>query len=149
MCSFCFPRRPIFLPTPSTITFRDMDITNKHCSKHDVLVKATRPNMTSMRNDELRQRVKDANQRWTRMSILPIYLIDFLMENQPFIPLCSKCDENLSSTIFNLCLTCIRNLIDYHEQFHRHALQSLAEESRHHNAEHYFIDYLSEESMSV
>ena len=146
MCSFCFPRRPIILQTPSTITFRDTDITNKHCSKHDVMVKATRPNFSSMRNEELRQRVKDANQRWIRMSILPVYLIDFLMENQSFIPLCSKCDENLSSTIFNLCFICIRNLIDYHEQFHRNALQILSEQA---NAEHYFFDYLSEESMSV
>lgn len=154
-CSSCLPQRQIIFETPSTfsristITFRDTDITNKHCSKHDVMIKATRPNFSSMKNEELRQRVKDANQRWTRMSILPLYLIDFLLEYQSYLPLCSQCDEQLSSSMFNLCLTCIRNLINSHEQFHRHALPILSEDDNENHCEHYFIDYLSEESMSV
>ena len=40
-----------------TITFRDIDITNKHCSKHDVMVKASRPHLSKIKNEELRQRV--------------------------------------------------------------------------------------------
>lgn len=150
-CISCLPQRQIIFETPSTysrhstITFRDIDITNKHCSKHDVMVKATRPNFSSMKNEELRQRVKDANQRWTRMSILPLYLIDFLLEYQSYLPICSICHEQLSSSMFNLCLICIRNLINSHEQFHRNASTILPEN----DSEHYFIDYLSDESMSV
>ncbi|CAF1312309.1 unnamed protein product [Rotaria sordida] len=97
----------------STITFRDIDITNKHCSKHDVMIKASRPYFSKIKNQELRQRVKDANHRWTRMSILPANLIDFIFKNKDFIPLCTICYENLSLLEFNLCHRCINTLINY------------------------------------
>ncbi|CAF0728434.1 unnamed protein product [Rotaria sp. Silwood1] len=102
-------------PRISTITFRDIDITNKHCSKHEVMVKASRPYFSKIKNQELRQRVKDANQRWTRMSTLPANFIDFIFKNKDFIPLCTICYENLSLLEFNLCHTCIRTLIHYQQ----------------------------------
>jgi hypothetical protein len=123
-CSSCVPKTKLPIENSqtfsslnnsrtSTITFRNTDITNKHCSKHDVLIKASRPNFSKNKTEQLRQRVKDANQRWTRMSILPSNLIDFIFKNKDFIPLCTICYENLSLSIFNLCHTCITTLINY------------------------------------
>jgi len=100
----------------STITFREIDITNKHCSKHDVMIKASRPHFSKMKNEELRQRVKEANQRWTRMSILPANLLDFIFKNKDFIPLCTICYDNLSPLTFNICHTCITTSINYQQQ---------------------------------
>jgi hypothetical protein len=137
----------------STITFRDTDITNKHCSKHDVLVKATRPNFSRIKNEEVRQRVKEANQRWTRMSILPTNLIDFIFQNKDLIPLCNTCYENLSPTTFNLCYTCITTLIHYHQQLNvlqsmnRHSLPPLENVTE--EIEEFFLDYLQQESIPL
>lgn len=126
-CKFCFPNRRIISKEnfdkieenrrSSTISFRDIDITHKHCSKHDVMVKASRPQLSKLQNDELRQRVKDANQRWTRMSILPSTLIEFTFDRKDSLPLCSDCYENLSTMTFNLCHNCIRNLIQMKSRF--------------------------------
>jgi hypothetical protein len=134
----------------STITFRYTDINNKHCSKHDVLVKATRPNFSRIKNEEVRQRVKEANQRWTRMSILPTNLIDFILQNKDLIPLCSDCYENLSPTTFNLCYTCITTLINYHQQLNVLQTHSLPHmESVSEEFEEFFLDYLQQESIPL
>ena len=126
-CSHCLPQREFIMERTfaslesnariSTITFRDTDVTNKHCSKHDVMIKPTRPHLTRLQNEELRQRVKSANQRWTRMSILPANLIDFTFQNKDLIPLCALCYDNLSALIFNLCHGCIANLVHFKEEF--------------------------------
>ncbi len=121
-CSFCLPKRKLIIENSptfsriSTITFRDIDITNKHCSKHDVMAKASRPYLSKIKNKEVRQRVKDANQRWTRMTNLPTNFLDFIFKNKDFIPLCTICYENLSPTTFNLCYTCITTLSNYQQQ---------------------------------
>lgn len=104
---------PINNSRMSAITFRDTDINNKHCSKHDVMIKASRPYFSKYQSKQLRQRVKDANQRWKRMSTLPANFIDFIFKNKDFIPLCSICYENLSLLEFNLCHRCITTLINY------------------------------------
>ncbi len=156
-CSFCLPKRKLMMESRmSTITFRDTDITNKHCSKHDVLVKATRPNFSRIKNEEVRQRVKEANQRWIRMSILPTNLIDFIFENKDLIPLCSICYENLSPTTFNLCYTCITTLIHYHQQLtiNRHYLPqtnifNYNNENVTDDIQHFFLDYLRHESIPL
>lgn len=120
-CCSCLPRRRIILEksrTPinyntrlSTITFREIDITNKHCSKHDVMIKASRPQLSRLQNEELRERVREANLRWTRMSILPANLIEFIFYHKDCLPLCPICYENLSTLVFNLCHRCIRNVL--------------------------------------
>jgi hypothetical protein len=69
-----------------------------------------------MKNEELRQRVKEANQRWTRMTILPAHLLDFIFKNKDFIPLCTICYDNLSPLTFNICHTCITTSINYQQQ---------------------------------
>ncbi|UJR25489.1 hypothetical protein I4U23_006835 [Adineta vaga] len=101
---------------PSTITFRDMDITNKHCSKHDVMIKASRPNFSRQRNQLVRQRVKEANQRWRRMSILSTNLTDFILKNKDLIPFCMDCYENFSLLTFDLCHMCITTAINYQQR---------------------------------
>ena len=125
-CSLCVPRRRILsepalqpLSTDrrlSTITFRDVDITHKHCSKHEVMVKATRPHLSKYQNEEIRQRVREANQCWTRMSILPVYLIEYIFEQKDFLPLCSMCYGNLSTLKFNLCHRCLRRILHYSQR---------------------------------
>jgi hypothetical protein len=98
----------------TTITFRDIDITHKHCSKHDVMVKASRSHLSREQIETLRQRVNDANQRWTRMSRLPVNLIEFIFDEKDSLPLCHICYENLSMLTFNLCHVCIRNVLHTH-----------------------------------
>lgn len=127
-CSSCIPRQEEILNestsfhSPSTnrrlatITFRDIDITHKHCSKHEVLVKASRPHFTKNQNEEIRQRVREANQCWTRMSILPVYLIEFIFDQKDFLPLCSMCFENLSKLKFSLCHRCLRRILHYSDR---------------------------------
>ena len=125
-CLHCLPQREFIMERTfaslestariSTITFRDADIVNKHCSKHDVMIKPTRPHLTRLQNEELRQRVRSANQRWTRMSILPANLIDFTFQNKDLIPLCTLCYDDLSALIFNLCHGCIANLVHFKEE---------------------------------
>lgn len=121
-CSRCLPKRRYNSRDSSTfsrmttIKFRDVDITNKHCSKHVVLAKASRPNLTRLQHEELRQRVRDANQRWRLMSVLPTDFIDFIYVNKDFLPLCTVCYENLSPTTFNLCLNCITTLVTYQQR---------------------------------
>ena len=120
-CSFCVPRRRIISEQSlrpihsnrrlSTITFRDIDITNKHCSKHDVMVKASRPHQSKLQLEEIRQRVREANRCWTRMSILPVHLIEYIFDQKETLPLCSLCHENLSRLKFNLCHRCLRRII--------------------------------------
>ncbi len=160
-CSCFLPKRKLMIENPSTITFREIDITNKHCSKHDVMVKAPRPHLSKMQNEELRQRVKEANQRWTRMSILPTNLIDFIFQNKDLLPICRICYENLSPTTFNLCYRCITILINYQQQIdtsqfiihhpNRNTL-SISSNSNDENVseeiEQFYLDYLQQESFS-
>jgi hypothetical protein len=80
------------------------------------MAKASRPYLSKIKNKEVRQRVKDANQRWTRMTNLPTNFLDFIFKNKDFIPLCTICYENLSPTTFNLCYTCITTLSNYQQQ---------------------------------
>lgn len=125
-CSLCVPRRAILSDTTfhslttdrrlSTITFRDIDITHKHCSKHEVMIKASRPHLSKIQNEEIRQRVREANQCWTRMSILPGYLIEYIFNQKDFLPLCSMCYENLSRLKFSLCHRCLRRILHYSER---------------------------------
>ena len=120
-CCSCLPRRRVILEKSrspirynsrlSTITFREIDVTNKHCSKHDVMIKASRPHLSKLQSEELRQRVKEANLRWTRMSILPASLVEFIFHQKDFLPLCHVCYENLSNLVFNLCHRCIRTVL--------------------------------------
>ncbi|CAF2104910.1 unnamed protein product [Rotaria magnacalcarata] len=115
----------------SAITFRDVDVSNKHCSKHDVMIKASRPYFSKFKNEELRQRVKDANQRWKRMSILPANFIDFIFKNKDFVPLCTICYENLSLLQFNLCHRCITTSINYQQLIQQATVsQSIIEDDR-------------------
>jgi hypothetical protein len=155
----CIPQKKRFSSTYNsrtpTITFRDTDITNKHCSKHDVMIKASRPNFSKLKNEELRQRVKDANQRWTRMSVLPANLIDYIFQNQDFMPLCRTCYRNLSLLTFNLCHMCLTNIINYQQQIQneRKTLSiisnSMILDRNDENIERVFFDYISENSFSV
>ncbi|CAF0761147.1 unnamed protein product [Adineta ricciae] len=127
---------------PSTITFRDMDITNKHCSKHDVMIKASRPNFSRHRNELVRQRVKQANQRWRRMSVLPANLTDFILKNIDLIPFCTDCYENFSPLVFDLCRACITTSLDYQQRFaNNDENQTMSRMSS-------MEDYLSEEKSS-
>lgn len=162
MCYSCFPNRRIEFnrqfdsietsARSSTISFRDIDITHKHCSKHEVLAKATRPNLTRIQNEQLRQRVRDANQRWTRMSILPSNLIEFIYDHKERVPLCSTCQSSLSKMTFNLCHSCIRTLIAFKTIFNsNYDLTSSSD----HETETFFIEkdpksltsYYSQESV--
>jgi len=147
-CSFCLPKRKLIIENSptfsriSTITFRDIDITNKHCSKHDVMAKASRPYLSKIKNKEVRQRVKDANQRWTRMTNLPTNFLDFIFKNKDFIPLCTICYENLSPTTFNLCYTCITTLINYQQQLNTlEIISNTNNENISEEIEPFFINY--------
>lgn len=114
-CSFCVPQQRILTEatfhSPSTITFRDIDVTHKHCSKHEVMVKASRPHLSKYQHEEIRQRVREANLYWTRMSILPANLIEFIFNQKESLPLCPICYENLSQLRFNLCHRCLRRVL--------------------------------------
>ncbi|CAF0756267.1 unnamed protein product [Adineta steineri] len=162
ICTCCSSRSKLILDNQSnfssindtktsTITFRDIDITHKHCSKHDVLVKASRPHISRIKHEELRQRVKDANQRWTRMSILPANLIDFIFINKDSIPFCTICYENLSPLTFDLCHKCITTAINYKNTLSTmstitvftNSIENVSDE-----IESYSIDYIEGESIS-
>jgi hypothetical protein len=108
------------------------------------MAKASRPHLSKIKNEELRQRVKDANQRWTRMSILPKNLIDFIFKNKDILPLCSICYENLSPTTFNICYTCIITLINYQKQLNssRLVIKTYNDENLSEEIGQFFIDYL-------
>jgi len=106
------------------------------------MVKASRPHLSKIKNEELRQRVKDANQRWTRMTNLPTNLLDFVFKNKDFIPLCTICYENLSPTTFNLCYTCITTLINYQQQLNTlEIISNTNNENISEEIEPFFINY--------
>ncbi|CAF0873808.1 unnamed protein product [Didymodactylos carnosus] len=117
-CSCCCPPNidtHVYLNSDSqrSIRFRDSDVDHKHCSRHEVMVKPMKIKFSKSKLQEIKLRVKEANSRWKRMSLIPPNIIELIIQNIAFLPLCNKCRTHITTTSINLCETCIKNITDY------------------------------------